>query len=141
MENPIHKRVGYFFFAFLFFIIFTGIFSAIPETKELAIGIGAGASLCCVLALIFWSNRRYLAFSLRSMLICIITLQLPIVLMVNPWNERDVDLIGGVLMVIWAIFVYLFVMDAALARYTRERSLERLQMEEPDKIDRFKHGP
>jgi len=106
------------------------IFGAIPMFQPHAIGLAAATSLSVGLFVLGWSLRRYIYFSLSGLMLALLTLQIPVMLVINPWKVEWLPGLGGVLFLLWLCGVYIYAIDRGLSRYVRERSLDRLKADE-----------
>lgn len=110
-------------------------YASIPQLQ--AIFVALGLALMVFVALKLWAVRQYLSFSLLGLLLGIITLQVPLALLINPWKFEWLQPLGGVCMILWLAGLYIYVVERGLSRYVREKSLMRLKAEETKGIGKL----
>lgn len=110
-------------------------YASIPQLQVIFVALGL--ALMVFVALKLWAVRQYLSFSLLGLLLGIITLQVPLALLINPWKVEWLQPLGGVCMILWLAGLYIYVVERGLSRYVREKSLMRLKAEETKGIGKL----
>lgn len=126
--------------AFTIFAVYcasVALFSLFHFSQPHALALASATTLTLVLGASWWHYGRYIHFSLGALLLAIVTLQVPIALLVNPWGLVWAMPVGGALLLIWLCAIYLFVVERALHRWVREKSLQKLKADETKGIGKL----
>lgn len=121
----------------LVFAVSGVIFRAIPVLQPHCMSLAVGTSLSVGLFMLGWSLRKYIYFSLGGLMLMLLTLQIPIALMVNPWKVDWLPGLGGLFLLVWLCGVYVYAIDRGINRYVREKTLMRLKAEETKGIGKL----
>lgn len=125
------------FLAILVFTVSGLFFRAIPTLNPYCMTLASAAALATWLLTLGWNYRRYIHFSLLGLVMLVLTLQIPIALLINPWKIGWLSPLGGLLLMFWLCGFYVYALDRGLSRYVRERSLARLKAEETKGIGKL----
>lgn len=121
----------------LAFVLTSSISFQIPLFHPYYMSLGGAAALSTALITMAWGFRKYISFSLGALMLALLTLQIPLALLINPWKVDWLPGLGGVLLLVWLCGIYVYALDRGLNRWVRERSLARLKAEETKGIGKL----